>query len=501
MVVPNTSPGVPNLILTRPSIADQGQRSPSTPEQLYDPGLVSPFNTPPTVQQGQFPFAIQPNPGSDAASYQYQTHTPPRRTRTRKYPSQDGYTSPYTSPYNSPNIPQDGFAVSRSRSGSPSPSVSQAGSPRPPYLERMSSMSGYSPQLNSNDSGRFDSPGSVTINLDTPPSNENEVDPLDNSRSRSHSGRASPATPGTPTMITPTSATFRKASMSDGWHRHARNFSQSGGEFNSTTSSRPLVEVSPNTGNGNDSDEDRDDDRGKDKKKLKLKGQVWRRLVVRPLSWILPHSMISSLIINGPGSGSKGGDKNKKNHSVLSEDLRRKSTGTASATVRAKKQRARRGEPEGWVPVWVNRGNAGRFVLLLAVLWWMMGKYISPASNSKVGTSSGSSSPEQEEGTASRKARLADPFHPKVGIYRNLPRHVVDEPPYHHIADGLLSVNTSAPVDRHPIYQLIKQARDEWDGKKKRQSKTLKEAVAEYRRRNGGLMPPKGFDKWWEFVV
>jgi hypothetical protein len=129
----------------------------------------------------------------------------------------------------------------------------------------------------------------------------------------------------------------------------------------------------------------------------------------------------------------------------------------------------------------------------------MMGRYISPGS--KVGTSSEGSSSRQEEGTASRKARLADPFHPKVGIYRNLPRHVVDESPYHHVADGLLSVNTSAPVDRHPIYQLIKQARDEWDGKKKRQSKTLKEAVAEYKRRNGGLMPPKGFDKWWEFVV
>ncbi|KAG7570939.1 hypothetical protein FFLO_01137 [Filobasidium floriforme] len=128
-----------------------------------------------------------------------------------------------------------------------------------------------------------------------------------------------------------------------------------------------------------------------------------------------------------------------------------------------------------------------------------MGRWVSPSS--KVGTGLEGLSSVREEGAASRKARLADPFHPKVGIYRNLPRHVVDEPPYHHVADGLLSVNTSAPVDRHPIYQLIKQARDEWDGKKKRQSKTLKEAVTEYRRRNGGLMPPKGFDKWWEFVV
>ncbi|KAJ9105551.1 hypothetical protein QFC19_003533 [Naganishia cerealis] len=71
----------------------------------------------------------------------------------------------------------------------------------------------------------------------------------------------------------------------------------------------------------------------------------------------------------------------------------------------------------------------------------------------------------------------------------------------HDIQDGLLNVNMSLPVSAHPIKQLIKDAHDQWRAKNARQSKTLKQAVAEYKRRNRGLAPPKGFDKWWRFVV
>jgi hypothetical protein len=71
----------------------------------------------------------------------------------------------------------------------------------------------------------------------------------------------------------------------------------------------------------------------------------------------------------------------------------------------------------------------------------------------------------------------------------------------HDVKDGLLRVNMSLPVTAHPIKQLIRDAKEKWDAKNAMQSRTLKQAVAEYKRRNRGLNPPKGFDKWWRFVV
>lgn len=58
--------------------------------------------------------------------------------------------------------------------------------------------------------------------------------------------------------------------------------------------------------------------------------------------------------------------------------------------------------------------------------------------------------------------------------------------------DGRLLVNPDAP---HPIFQLIHDAEAAWDAKRARASKTLDEAVAEYRRRYRRA-PPLGFDKW-----
>ncbi|GAA5979776.1 hypothetical protein JCM5350_002045 [Sporobolomyces pararoseus] len=61
--------------------------------------------------------------------------------------------------------------------------------------------------------------------------------------------------------------------------------------------------------------------------------------------------------------------------------------------------------------------------------------------------------------------------------------------------NGLLLVN---PKGKHPIHQLIERAEEKWKDKLARQSRTLAEAVAEYKqryRRN----PPKGFDDWWAF--
>jgi hypothetical protein len=51
----------------------------------------------------------------------------------------------------------------------------------------------------------------------------------------------------------------------------------------------------------------------------------------------------------------------------------------------------------------------------------------------------------------------------------------------------------------HPIYRLISSARSEFQTVRARQSRSLNDAVAEYRRRYK-LPPPPNFDKWYEFA-
>jgi hypothetical protein len=58
--------------------------------------------------------------------------------------------------------------------------------------------------------------------------------------------------------------------------------------------------------------------------------------------------------------------------------------------------------------------------------------------------------------------------------------------------DGLLEVNPDA---QHPIYGLIDEAKLAWEDKLARQSKSLREACLEYKRRYH-RNPPPGFDKW-----
>jgi hypothetical protein len=57
----------------------------------------------------------------------------------------------------------------------------------------------------------------------------------------------------------------------------------------------------------------------------------------------------------------------------------------------------------------------------------------------------------------------------------------------------------AAPVGSHPIRHLITDAEREFKETKARQSKTLGEAVNEYRRRYG-IPPPPNFDKWFAFA-
>ncbi|KAG6845002.1 hypothetical protein H0H87_001774 [Tephrocybe sp. NHM501043] len=61
---------------------------------------------------------------------------------------------------------------------------------------------------------------------------------------------------------------------------------------------------------------------------------------------------------------------------------------------------------------------------------------------------------------------------------------------------GLLHTN---PDGIHPILALIRSAEDEWDRKLDRASRTLEDAVKEYKRRYR-RDPPVGFDDWWDFA-
>ncbi|KAG6884642.1 hypothetical protein C0993_009359, partial [Termitomyces sp. T159_Od127] len=63
-------------------------------------------------------------------------------------------------------------------------------------------------------------------------------------------------------------------------------------------------------------------------------------------------------------------------------------------------------------------------------------------------------------------------------------------------ADGLLEVNPDGP---HPIYGLVRDARGRWNKKLARASRSLEQAVGEYRQRYKRA-PPRGFDHWWAYV-
>lgn len=63
-------------------------------------------------------------------------------------------------------------------------------------------------------------------------------------------------------------------------------------------------------------------------------------------------------------------------------------------------------------------------------------------------------------------------------------------------ANGLMETN---PAAGHPIYQLVTDAKKRWEGKLGKASRSLPQAVAEYRRRYG-RDPPAGFESWWNYV-
>ncbi|BGP15572.1 hypothetical protein JCM10213_003316 [Rhodosporidiobolus nylandii] len=66
--------------------------------------------------------------------------------------------------------------------------------------------------------------------------------------------------------------------------------------------------------------------------------------------------------------------------------------------------------------------------------------------------------------------------------------------------DSSPSSSGDIPAQPHPIHKLIRDAEQAWSEKVARQSRTLDEAVAEYRRRYNQA-PPRGFDAWYRFAV
>jgi len=70
------------------------------------------------------------------------------------------------------------------------------------------------------------------------------------------------------------------------------------------------------------------------------------------------------------------------------------------------------------------------------------------------------------------------------------------EPPLHVPITG---TPKPAPKGSHPIWHLTTDAEREFEKIKARQSRTLREAVTEYRKRYG-MAPPPNFDKWWAFA-
>ena len=69
----------------------------------------------------------------------------------------------------------------------------------------------------------------------------------------------------------------------------------------------------------------------------------------------------------------------------------------------------------------------------------------------------------------------------------------------HTYAYGTPLPNESNAYDEHPVHGLIREAKEQWNQKVARQSKTYYEAVREYQRRNR-RDPPPGFKEWYRWA-
>lgn len=89
---------------------------------------------------------------------------------------------------------------------------------------------------------------------------------------------------------------------------------------------------------------------------------------------------------------------------------------------------------------------------------------------------------------------LRNPAYRNLYINKKQPQYQFPPFPSTQLPDGPYSSETT-----HPILKFVRNAEREFDETRSRQSKTLRDAVAEYRRRYG-MNPPPRFDKWFEFA-
>lgn len=92
----------------------------------------------------------------------------------------------------------------------------------------------------------------------------------------------------------------------------------------------------------------------------------------------------------------------------------------------------------------------------------------------------------------------------QAGLYASRSQHALSTSSaswlLEHAKGALLSSSVADGDDAHPITRLTDEAEEAYRAKLARQSQTLQDADAEYRRRHGGRAPPRGFDKWWAFA-
>lgn len=97
-------------------------------------------------------------------------------------------------------------------------------------------------------------------------------------------------------------------------------------------------------------------------------------------------------------------------------------------------------------------------------------------------------------------SQISSPFRRPQAIVHVVPesaratQRLVSDPPRTTFAPLQLSDTRT-----HPIEQLVRDAQLSWNTKLQKQSRSLSEAVTEYRRRYG-IPPPPNFDKWYEFA-
>lgn len=130
------------------------------------------------------------------------------------------------------------------------------------------------------------------------------------------------------------------------------------------------------------------------------------------------------------------------------------------------------------------------FIIYIFVL--AVDRRLSSGVESFSGTGGRGGTPSAAQARAAAKQAILDASAKRVP----LPAEV--ESAGHKVKNGFLHVDMNSRI--HPIHQLIHDARQKWDAKLAKQSRTLREAVDEYQSRYY-QHPPKGFEKWWRYVV